>query len=240
MEMQTGVQFGTTRWTILEALQQGSPDQARDATESLISTYWPAVYGYLRRSGHRRELAAEITQAFFVDVVLGRKLFEVADPAAGRLRSLLLTALKNYRIDLARHEKIERRVGGEFSAVMDIVEARRPQDETLSPDAVYEREWALSLLQEAVQRCEDHFIATDRESHWRLFEARYLKPHVRPQAAPSLETAASEFGFESATAAASAMQVVRQRLKAVLSDVVAMTEGEQTEQGVRQIFDVLG
>jgi hypothetical protein len=191
-------------------------------------------------NGHGREQAAEITQAFFVDVVLGRRLFEVADPVGGRLRSLLLAALKNYRIDLARHEKVERRIDGEFFAVMNMAESRRPQDESLSPDAVYEREWALSLLQEAVRRCEGHFIASDREPHWRLFEARYLKPHTRPHTTPSLETAAAEFGFESAAAAASAMQVVRQRLKAVLSEVVAITEGEQTELGVRQIFDSLG
>src|ERR1041384_7929473 len=70
----TNAAFGTTRWTLLERLCDGTEQQRREAMNEVIVAYWPPVYAAVRRMGRGREEAAEVTQAFFADVMLERAL----------------------------------------------------------------------------------------------------------------------------------------------------------------------
>ena len=85
--------FHTTRWTQIRQLRAGDEPARGEALEALVTRYWPAAYAYLRNRGHRQEEAAELTQAFFAEVVLGRDLFGRADQNNGKLRSFLLTEI---------------------------------------------------------------------------------------------------------------------------------------------------
>src|SRR3954470_21799535 len=101
---QTCARFQTTCRTIVDSLKAANPEERRRCLDSLIRRYQAPVYAFLRRKGESRDQATEITQAFFTDVVLQRHIFERAAVARGRLRSFILTALRNYQIDKSRYK----------------------------------------------------------------------------------------------------------------------------------------
>ncbi len=243
--------FSTTHWTLLSDLHAAEAPKREAARAALIARTWPAVYSWLRRSGHRAEAAAETTQAFFVEVVLGRSLFEKARAERGRLRSWLLAALRNYITDMKRREAVdpsrrpiglddlhaeERRVAGGSPA-----RNHEPAGPPADPGAEFDHRWAISMLNEALRRCETHFSEHGRNAHWRIFEARVLVPAARACEAPALDALLAGTEFKSAAAAAAAVQTVKKRLLAILRDVVAetVTAPEHTEHELAAITALL-
>jgi RNA polymerase sigma-70 factor (ECF subfamily) len=225
---QTYERFRTTRWTQIRALGEGDEDQRRAALEALVNRYWPAVYAHLRARGQDREAAAELTQAFFAEVVLHRDLFTRARPGRGKLRTLLLTALKRYRVDRRRRAVAH---GADVTIPIEALhseEARlkRPEGEV---GDIFERRWALGLFEEALRRCEAHFRESGRSAHWELFEARILRPAIAGHE-PAPLTAMPEAGvFASPALAAAAVQVVKRRAMGLLREVVAETVDDEAD-----------
>jgi DNA-directed RNA polymerase specialized sigma24 family protein len=220
---QTHARFATTRWTLIEALRGDDPARQHEALSRLVECYWPAVYGYLRRTRMDREQASEVTQAFFADVVLSRDLFSQADATAGRLRSLLMSALKRYLID--RHRRRAARRESTSLGLGSIEDAEAMLDSTRheDPEAAFDRAWAASVLGEALRRCEKHYADADKRPHWLLFEARIVRPAVHGVEPPALPHEAEKLGFRSASDAAAAVQTVKRRVNSLLADVVAET-----------------
>ncbi len=218
--------------------------------EALIRNYWPAVYAYLRRQAIRPEEAGETTQAFFVNVVLTRELFESAEQGRGRLRTLMCTALQRYLVDQRRRESVRQRGAG-WALVESMTgdeEGRRREEELLRggapgpAEAAFERRWALAQVEEALRRCREHFEGMGKERHWRAFEARVLRPVASMTAPPPLAELAGELRFGTAAEVAAAVQVVKKRLLMLLHGVVAETveAGEDVETEVRGIARALG
>lgn len=227
--------FRTTPWTLIEQLagDKGQRDRALDA---LLRTYWGAVYSYLRRRGHTMDEAAELAEGFFVHVVVSRELFDRADRAKGRLRSLLLTALRNYVADVRRHEGL--RAGGRVRDVDLAAEERLVAAGSADAGEAFDRRWALAALEEAARRCEEHFERAGKAGHWAVFHARVVGPAVRATNAPALEGLAAGHGFASAADAAAAVQTVKKRFEAILRGVVAETVRDEGE-AASEFDDVL-
>lgn len=214
--------FRTTCWTEIRALGEGDDSHRREALTALISRYWPAVYAHLRARGQDRESAAELTQAFFAEVILDRGLFTKARPGRGKLRTLLLTALNRFRID--QH----RRSAARGAKITIPLEALHLEDARLGRTArdgeqIFERRWAMGLFEEALRRCEDHFRDNGRATHWDLFEARILRPAISGNEPGPLAEMPEARGFASPALAAAAVQVVKRRAMALLREVVAET-----------------
>jgi len=210
-------QFQTTDWSLVTLLRSPSDEDRRRALELIAERSRPPVVAYLLRTGLRQQDADDIAQGFFADVVMGRRLLDQADRRIGRLRSLILTALKRYRIDALRR--------GARSPVNTSLE-RNPDAAPVSderPDAVFDAEWAASLVAEAVRRCREHFCSHGREAHWRLFEMRELLPATNGLAKPALAEAAEACGFARPADAAAAVQTVKRRALAIFSEVIAET-----------------
>jgi RNA polymerase sigma-70 factor (ECF subfamily) len=225
---QTYERFRTTRWTQIRALGEGDKDQRRAALEALVTRYWPAVYAHLRSRGQDRESAAELTQAFFAEVVLHRDLFTKAAPGRGKLRTLLLTALNRFRVD-RRRRAVARGV-----EVTIPIEALHAEEARLGhpPGAVdchFERRWALGLFEKALRRCEQHFRDSGRAAHWELFEARILRPAIAGSAPPPLAEMPQAKRFASPALAAAAVQVVKRRAMGLLREVVAETVDDEAD-----------
>ena len=102
--------FGATHWTAIEAI--GSKDDARSRALvcDFLRAYWKPVYCYLRRKGYDNEQAKDLTQGFFHEIVLGRKLIQRADHMKGRFRTLLLTALDRYITSVYRKQTAQKRI----------------------------------------------------------------------------------------------------------------------------------
>ena len=234
---QTYDRFRTTRWTEIRALGQADEVSRQKALDALVTRYWPAVYAHLRAQGESRNAAAELTQAFFAEVVLERGLFDRASQERGRLRTLLLTALRRFRIDQHRRRTargtnvtipLERLL--DEDAKLGLREPASPEGRgrAADPDS-FERRWALGLLEEALRRCEAHFRTGGRERHWQLFEARVLRPAATENEPEPLATLAGSLGFDSAALAAAAVQVVKRRTAALLREVVAETLDDEAD-----------
>lgn len=148
------MRFATTRWSMVLAAAGGAPsEQADRALAELCAGYWYPLYAYVRRRGYDAEDARDLTQAFFARL-LERQGLASADPARGRFRSFLLTALKNFLTSEWRRQAAEKRGGSAEVVSIDAADAERrylaePAD-TRTPEALYERRWALALLDRAV------------------------------------------------------------------------------------------
>ncbi len=217
----TDAGFRTTRWTLLGRLSD--PVQRAAAMDTLVRTYWPAVYASLRRSGRPREDAAELTQAFFSEVVLGRALLNTADPTRGRLRSLILTALNRFAVDQHRRRTADPARNGPALADLDLEEAIFGAAPASDPDAAFDRRWALVLFNQALERTERHFRESGKARNWEAFAARIVGPALGSCEPLPLARIAQEQGFANAADAAAAVQTVKKRVMAVLQELVAQT-----------------
>ena len=85
--------FLTTEWTVIDHIRSGDKSSSAVLMNDLLKKYWKPVYCYLRRKGFDNERAKDLTQGFFLEIVLKRALIEHADKSRGRFRTFLLTAL---------------------------------------------------------------------------------------------------------------------------------------------------
>jgi DNA-directed RNA polymerase specialized sigma24 family protein len=143
------IAFTTTHWSVvLEA--QGESPAAQAALEKLCRTYWRPIYGFVRRQGAQSEDAADLTQGFFA-LLLERKDLNTVRKEKGRLRSYLLTSLKNFLTDERRRVMaIKRGKGQRLIPLDEIREGERidvERSDRLTADQIYERRWAWYFTQ---------------------------------------------------------------------------------------------
>ena len=104
-----GGKFGTTQWTAIGKIHSDDAHR-RDLVGDLLDKYWKPVYCYLRHKGYDNEQAKDLTQGFFNEVVLGRKLIQQADKAKGRFRTFLLFALERHLKSVHRKKTAKKRI----------------------------------------------------------------------------------------------------------------------------------
>jgi RNA polymerase sigma-70 factor (ECF subfamily) len=150
-----GTQFTTTHWSaVLAAGDAGSP-QANAALEALCRAYWYPLYAYVRRKGHSPADAQDLTQSFFARL-LTRNYLSAADRNRGRFRSFLLGSLEHFLAREWTRAHAQKRGGGQPAFSLDAVDAEEryrlePVDE-LSPDRLFDRRWAMTLIAQAMDR----------------------------------------------------------------------------------------
>jgi RNA polymerase sigma factor (sigma-70 family) len=153
------VAFTTTHWSVvLEA--QGESPAAQEALEKLCRIYWRPIYSFVRRQGARSDDAEDLTQGFFA-LLLERKDLNTVRKEKGRLRSYLLASLKNFLTDERRRVMaIKRGKGQRLIPLEDIRESERidfERSDRLTPDQIYERRWAFTVLEQVMARLRDEY-----------------------------------------------------------------------------------
>ena len=151
--------FSTTNWSVvLEA--QGQSPAAQEALEKLCNTYWRPVYSFIRREGTGHEEAEDLTQAFFA-LLLQRRNFDDVRKEKGRLRSYLLTSLKHFLVSQHRRAVTVKRGKGQQPVPLEELAAIGCADiepaDHLSADRIYERRWALTLMEQVLRRLRDEY-----------------------------------------------------------------------------------
>lgn len=156
--------FATTRWSLVLNAQSESTT-AEQALERLCRTYWWPLYAAVRREGYRPEEAQDLTQGFFA-LLLERRDLDAVRREKGRLRSYLLAALKNFLHKAHRRSMTQRRGGGRPLVPLEELLARERNDpepvDSFSPDRIYERRWALALLEQVLERLKQEYEAAGR------------------------------------------------------------------------------
>jgi RNA polymerase sigma factor (sigma-70 family) len=158
------VAFTTTHWSVVLAAQ-GESTEAKAALEKLCRTYWWPLYGFVRREGYKPEEAQDLTQAFFARL-LERRDLETVRQERGRLRSYLLASVKNF-LSKARDREltIKRGEGRPLISLEDLLARERADQEPshkLSADRIYERRWALTLLEQVLARLRAEYEAAGK------------------------------------------------------------------------------
>jgi RNA polymerase sigma-70 factor (ECF subfamily) len=157
-----GTAFTTTHWSVvLEA--QGPTAAAQEALEKLCRAYWRPIYGFVRRQGARSEEAEDLTQGFFA-LLLERQDLNTVRKEKGRLRSYLLTSLKHFiSNERNRAMAVKRGEGQRLIPLEDLRErqaASFASTDTSTAEQIYERGWALALLDQVMTRLRDEYRAS--------------------------------------------------------------------------------
>ena len=221
-------QFPTTRWTLVVAAGDPQRKDARSALVSLCENYWYPLYAYLRRRGYAPDQAQDLTQEFFMRVLEGRYL-DRADPEKGRFRSFILTSLKFFVADEQDRQRAQKRGGGavvsfEFSSGESGEERyqREPgHDET--PDRIFERRWALSMLERVMERLRDEFVQHGRPENFERMKVFLLGQSEAPYAALAREMNTSEGALKVA------IHRLRKRYRELFRQEIADTVADPAE-----------
>jgi RNA polymerase sigma factor (sigma-70 family) len=163
--------FPNTRWSVVLAVRQPSPESAA-ALESICRAYWYPLYAYVRRCGQSPHDAQDLTQAFFCRL-LEKRLLDSADREKGRLRSFLIASLKNFMSNEWRRTATQRRGGGHAHTPLDtaFAESRFATDnQALGPDETFDQQWALALLNLTVNRLKAEFAAAGRSGDFEVLK----------------------------------------------------------------------
>jgi RNA polymerase sigma factor (sigma-70 family) len=165
--------FATTRWSVVLAAGGARTPEAREALEVLCRAYWYPLYAYARRKGHDAGDAEDAVQEFFSQLLASDGL-SGADPDRGRFRAYLLGCFKHHLIDENRARSALKRGGGQRVLSLDVDrgenERRLSQSvgHEITPERLYERDWALSLLEQALGSVRRSYEARGRSE---LFHA---------------------------------------------------------------------
>lgn len=213
--------FATTRWSIVLRAARPEAAGAGEALARLCHTYWFPLYAEVRRRGFNAHDAQDLTQGFFARL-LERDLIARADPARGRFRSFVLTALKHFIADEREHARAQKRGGGQVPVSFDAEAAEKrfhaePADEA-APDTAFDRQWALVLLGEVLARLEREYRDAGKARHFAI-----LKPALTGarDAQPYAQLAAELGATEGAVKIA--VHRLRRRYRELLEAEIAQT-----------------
>ena len=220
--------FPTTRWTLVVAAGDPQRKDARSALVSLCENYWYPLYAYLRRRGHAPDEAQDLTQEFFMRLLGGRYL-DKADPEKGRFRSFILTSLKFFAADEQDRQRARKRGGGavvsfEFSSGESGEERyqREPgHDET--PDRIFERRWALAMLERVMERLRDEFVQHGRPENFERLKVFLLGQSEAPYSDLAREMNTSEGALKVA------IHRLRKRYRELFRQEIADTVADPAE-----------
>ena len=150
-----GAKVATTQWSQVLAARDGSTTKARRALASLCGTYWQPLYAYIRHQGSDPDEASDLTQAFFAEL-LETDLLKDVDPSKGRFRAFLLAALRHFLSHERDRARALKRGGGNPTLSIDVETGESSYSlapvEEMSPADVFERRWAMTVLDRALAR----------------------------------------------------------------------------------------
>jgi RNA polymerase sigma factor (sigma-70 family) len=158
--------FATTHWSVVMAAGKDHSAQAADALERLCRTYWYPLYAFVRRHVSEAHDAEDLTQEFFAGF-LAKEYFAWADPTRGRFRSFLLACLKNFLAEQQRQARRLKRGGGKTPISWDSQTAeeryRLEPADPVTPEQIYDRRWALTLLETVLARLAEEQSTAGKE-----------------------------------------------------------------------------
>ena len=232
--------FVTTHWSVVLSAQEKDSSRAAKALETLCRTYWYPLYAYARRRGHSPHNAEDLTQEFFARLLQKDYLKSVAQEK-GKFRTFLLVALQRFLANEWDRQHAQKRGG--FQPVVSIdkemAESRFASEPAhhLQPDVLFDRQWAVTLLQATMAQLHEEYVASGRAKLFELLRGCLAKDE---SALPYAEIAARLNLTEAAVKMA--VQRVRARYREILRAEIAGTVAspEEIEEEIRHLFSSFG
>jgi RNA polymerase sigma-70 factor (ECF subfamily) len=203
-----------------------STTQSRQALAALCQAYWNPVYAFIRRSGFTSDQAQDLTQEFFRKLLEKDYLRDV-DRARGRFRAFLHVAITHFLANECDRARAVKRGGGQIPVSIDRLEAETwygPMAvEGSTPESLFERRWALSLLEQVMARLRDEFAADGKADQF----DRLVGFLDRSAEDPRYADVAAQMGVSAGTLRMSVHRLRRRYralLRAEIGQTVASTE----------------
>ncbi len=231
--------FPTTRWTRVVAA--GDPDEpgAREALADLCRAYWYPLYAFVRRKGHGPDEAADLVQGTFASLLARDGLADL-EPGRGRFRSFLMAVCVHHIGDVRDRDRAARRGGGWAPIAIDRRDAEgRYQSEPahgLTAERLFDRRWAIGLLDRAVGRLEAEMVAAGKAE----LGARLLPTLTGGRGEASLAEVAEGLGMSEGAVKMAASRL-RRRYGELLREEIARTVADpaEVEDEVKTLFAAL-
>ena len=219
--------FPSTHWSVVLAAGHSSSPQAKQALETLCGTYWYPLYAFARRSGHDPQEAQDLTQGFFVHMLEAR-LLERADLARGRFRTYVLTCFRNYLKTEWKRAHAQKRGGAAALLNVSLDEAERQfireSASSLTPERLYERSWAMTVLEQTLHLLKAEHTEPDQEKSWELLSPLLQGEHAELSYAQLATLLGTTEG-----ALRRRVQRMRRRYRELLRSIIAHTVASPTE-----------
>ena len=234
------VVFATTQWSVVLAAGDTAIPGAHEALEKLYRTYWYPLYAYIRRRGHDAHEAQDLTQEFFARWLASKALRSVGREK-GRFRSFLLAAMNHFLAnEWERGQTLKRGGAASFISLDEVSAEERYRLEPvtdLTPEKIYERRWALTLLDHVLVRLREEYIASGKGG---LFEQ--LRVFLSDaKGVMSYAEAAAKTSLSEATVR-QAVHRLRQRYRELMRAEIAHTVSspQEIDEEIRHLFAVFG
>jgi RNA polymerase sigma-70 factor (ECF subfamily) len=232
--------FQTTRWSLVQRATGDDAAAAMRALATLCEAYWYPIYAYIRRSGRTPHDAEDLTQGFFA-WLLEKQTLAKADAGKGKLRTFLLTCARHFLSDEHDRAMAQKRGGARALTSFDSAHAEEryaaePVDD-LSPDRLFQRRWAMTILDHALVLLGEEFAAEGKAD---IFTA--LRPFLGfgPDPEKRYEEVAVTLGQPLGTVKNHVFRL-RKRWRKIIFEQVSMTLAEATPEEIRgELSELLG
>jgi DNA-directed RNA polymerase specialized sigma24 family protein len=231
--------FAKTRWSIVISAGRASSPNSRRALESLCETYWYPLYAYVRRRIPDVNEAQDLTQDFFAEL-LEKNFVGSATPERGRFRAFLLTAFKHFLSKEWDKARAQKRGGGRPPIALDFDSADSriniEPSSGLAADQLYDRQWAVTLLGQILNRLESEFDRQGKAKHFEELKGFIIGDH----GGTTYADIATRLNMTEA-AAKMAGSRMRRRYRVLLRDEIVQTVAgpEEVDDEIRNLFSTL-
>jgi RNA polymerase sigma factor (sigma-70 family) len=233
--------FPTTQWSLIVRAASDDQSERDTALAEICTLYWPPVYAFIRSRGHSPHDAEDLTQGLFAELI-ERQDFARADSKHGKLRSYLLTSATNHLASERRKQRRIKRGGTDALLSIDARTAEmrclipEPVDE-LSPDRVFERQWAITVMERVVCSLEERYV---QKGQGEIFNA--LKPFINLTEIPAPQGDVAEQLGMTGQALRVALYRLRQRYAGLLRETVSETLGadENVDAEIAHLISTFG
>ena len=219
-------QFTTTRWSIVVAAGKRSSPEAAEALEVLCQRYWYPVYAYIRALNFHEHDAQDLTQGFFCEL-LKKNYVGQAKKERGKFRSFLLKATRHFVSRQRDRERAQKRGGGQLPISLDFQSAdqqyRLEPVATLTPERIYQRRWALTLLSDVLREVRDWYVSQGQLERFDRLKTYLEGKDGESYAAMAIKLGMTEDGVKKA------VQRLRARYRKCLQELVLETVSDPKE-----------
>jgi len=236
---EAGQWFSQTQWVDIKTARERDSLAAQAAMERLCQTYWRPLFVYIRRRGFSHEQAQDLTQGFFT-WLLESNLLEAADPAKGKFRNLLMSALVRYLSDRRDFDRAKKRGGGKtllsFDEEIPETVYQLPAGSNQTPEQLFDQEWARTVMEQAREQLAREYGSKGKSA---LFDA--LSPFLTTEPGPGEYEILAEKLDTTPGALTTAVHRLRHRFGDCIDAQIAGTVGSAAEiAGERRyLFQVL-
>lgn len=207
-------QFPETLWPMIDLACNESKTGSREHMGKLLETYWQPMYAHVRFKGVDHQQAEDLVQEFSLQI-LNNDLLAIADPARGKFRTLLLTALDRFIVSRFRYETAAKRapdsLGSLDAAEVDFVAAGEAP-----VSAAFDRAYALDVIAQVLSKVKEECEAADDVARWEIFENRVIGPMLDSSEVLDYAALAERHGLKDEKAAMNLLVTAKRQFTRIL------------------------